>query len=151
MWNAFHASGTAIPVLHQIANISALLWPLHSYEMWSTNELLRRGHGEDWFRMHLYFNLWDKAFFDDDELETQRSECISLVSKLSKELNGDNRLIKLDFILRDLKSDSDVLTAEEKPPCKGVKANVRKRRRLIKDASYLWFKQARSSALPYHN
>ncbi|KAI8083554.1 hypothetical protein BDF21DRAFT_461760 [Thamnidium elegans] len=65
-----------------------------------------------------------KHFFDDDELETKRSECISQVTKGLKEIHGDTSLQRLDFILRDLNTDNDVMTAEEKPTLKGVKSHV---------------------------
>lgn len=45
-------------------------------EIWDSKALTIKGHGEDWFRMHLYSNVWDKAFFDDDEFETKRLECL---------------------------------------------------------------------------
>ncbi|ORE01592.1 hypothetical protein BCV72DRAFT_320912 [Rhizopus microsporus var. microsporus] len=95
-------------------------------EIWNSKALTKKGHGEDWFRMHLYSNVWDKAFFDDDEFETKRSECLSQVMKVLKEIDGDTRLQRLDFILRDLNTDNDVMTAEEKPTLKGVKADIKK-------------------------
>lgn len=118
-----------------------------SLEIWSTNSLLDKGHGEDWFRMHVYSNVWDKAFFDDDQFETKRSECVSQVMKVLKETNKDVKLQKLDFILRDLNTDNDVVTVEEKPSLKGVKADIRKGELLKKNALYLWSKQVKSDVL----
>ncbi|KAG1049740.1 hypothetical protein G6F43_007952 [Rhizopus delemar] len=88
-------------------------------------KLLTTWTREDWFRMHLYSNVWDKAFFDDDEFETKRSECLSQVMKVLKEIDGNTRLQRLDFILRDLNTNNDVMTAEEKPTLKGVKAVIK--------------------------
>ncbi|KAG0772639.1 hypothetical protein G6F22_015568 [Rhizopus arrhizus] len=96
--------------------------------------------------MHVYSNVWDKAFFDDDEFETKRSECLSQVMKVLKEIDGDTRLQKLDFILRDLNTDNDVITAEEKPTLKGVKADIKKGG-LLKNTLYLWSKQVKSHVL----
>ena len=116
-------------------------------EIWNSKALTKKGHGEDWFRMHVYSNVWDKAFFDDDEFETKRSECLSQVMKVLKEIDGDTRLQKLDFILRDLNTDNDVITAEEKPTLKGVKADIKKGGLLKKNALYLWSKQVKSHVL----
>lgn len=109
--------------------------------------MIKKGHGEDWFKMHVYPNVWDKAFCDDDEFETKRSECLSQVMKVLKEIDGDIRLQRLDFILRDLNKDNDVITAEEKPTLKGVKADVRKGELLKKNTLYLWSKQVNSPVL----
>ncbi|KAI7904274.1 uncharacterized protein BX663DRAFT_530378 [Cokeromyces recurvatus] len=116
-------------------------------ELWNSKALTKKGHGEDWFRMHVYSNVWDKAFFDDDEFETKRSECLSQVMKLLKENNGDTKLQKLDFILRDLNTNNDVITAEEKPTLKGMKADVKKGGLLKKNTLYLWSKQVKSHVL----
>ncbi|KAG1584197.1 hypothetical protein G6F48_008045 [Rhizopus delemar] len=116
-------------------------------EIWNSKALTKKGHGEDWFRMHLYSNVWDKAFFDDDEFETKRSECFSQVMKVLKEIDGDTRLQRLDFILRDLNTDNDVMTAEEKPTLKGVKADIKKGEQLKKNTLYLWSKQVKSNVL----
>lgn len=120
-------------------------------EIWNSKALTKKGHGEDWFRMHVYSNVysnvWDKAFFDDDEFETKRSECLSQVMKVLKEIDGDARLQKLDFILRDLNTDNDVITAEEKPTLKGVKTDVKKGGLLKKNTLYLWSKQVKSHVL----
>lgn len=35
-----------------------------SVELWSTKALLNKAHGEDWYRMHIYSSVWDKAFLD---------------------------------------------------------------------------------------
>jgi len=64
-------------------------------ELWSTNPLLEKDHGEDWYRMHFYSNVWDKAFMDNEDLESKRSECVSQVTKILKETNND-------FILPDI-------------------------------------------------
>lgn len=116
-------------------------------ELWSTNSLLKRDHGEDWYRMHLYSNVWDKAFMDDEEFETKRSECVSQVTKTLKETDKETKLQKLDFILRDLNTDHDVVTVEEKPSLKGVKADIKKGGLLKKHALYLWSKQVKSDLL----
>ncbi|KAG1131531.1 hypothetical protein G6F37_013445 [Rhizopus arrhizus] len=116
-------------------------------EIWNSKALTKKGHGEDWFRMHVYSNVWDKAFFDDDEFETKRSECLSQVMKVLKEIDGDTRLQKLDFILRDLNTDNDVITAEEKPTLKGVKADIKKGGLLKKNTLYLWSKQVKNHVL----
>ncbi|KAI8981639.1 hypothetical protein BDF20DRAFT_834336 [Mycotypha africana] len=118
-----------------------------SVQLWSTKALLNRTHGEDWFRLHVYSNVWDKAFLDDEELETKRSECVSQVTKILKEAKKDVKLQRLDFILRDMNNDTDVLTVEEKPSVKGVKADIRKGNMLKKHALYLWSKQVDSSVL----
>lgn len=97
--------------------------------------------------MHLYSNVWDKAFFDDDEFETKRSECISQVMMVLKEIDGDTRLQRLDFILRDLNTNNDVMTVEEKPTLKGVKADIKKGEQLKKNTLYLCSKQVKSHVL----
>lgn len=86
-----------------------------SLEIWSTKSLLNKGHGEYWYRMHIYSNVWDKAFFDNVQFETKRSECASQVTKALKETNKNVKLQKLDSILRDLNTNNDVVAAEEKP------------------------------------
>ncbi|GAA5816024.1 hypothetical protein MFLAVUS_009546 [Mucor flavus] len=118
-----------------------------SVELWSTKALLNKTHGEDWYRLHVYSNVWDKAFLDDEELETKRSECVSQVTKILKEAKKDVKLQRSDFILRDMNNDTDVLTVEEKPSVKGVKADIRKGNMLKKHALYLWSKQVDSSVL----
>ncbi|KAI7896140.1 uncharacterized protein EV154DRAFT_547796 [Mucor mucedo] len=234
-----------------------------SLELWSTKSLLNKTHGEDWYRMHVYSNVWDKAFLDDEpgfadvlqcystqtkayvnhfnawfplgiwgknetqcwlmfrcqvdtpygnsyrnsvdisgapsfvyftsiiagmkdacttfflvtiatissifetlscpceknmirnastvvilgEFETKRSECVSQVTKVLKEAKKDIKLQRLDFILRDMNNDTDILTVEEKPSLKGVKADIKKGNMLKRHALYLWSKQVDSSAL----
>ncbi|KAL9550830.1 hypothetical protein PS6_005344 [Mucor atramentarius] len=118
-----------------------------SVELWSTKALLNKTHGEDWYRLHVYSNVWDKAFLDDEELETKRSECVSQVTKILKEAKKDVKLQRLGFILRGMNNDTDVLTVEEKPSVKGVKADIRKGNMLKKHALYLWSKQVDSSVL----
>lgn len=118
-----------------------------SFEIWSTNSLLNKKHGEDWYRMHVYSNVWDKAFLDDNEFETKRSECVSQVMKVLKETEKDIKLQRLDFILRDLNTDNDIVTVEEKPSLKGVKADIKKGHSLKKHALYLWSKQVKSDVL----
>ncbi|KAL9538551.1 hypothetical protein MBANPS3_010841 [Mucor bainieri] len=93
---------------------------------------------------YIYSNIWDKALMDNEEFETKRSECVSQVTRALKEKNKDIKLQKLDFILRDLNNDADVVTVEEKPILKGVKADVKKGGLLKKHALYLWSKQVRS-------
>ncbi|KAI7896190.1 uncharacterized protein EV154DRAFT_541627 [Mucor mucedo] len=102
-----------------------------SVELWSTKALLNKTH-EDWYRLHL---------------ETKRSECVSQVTKILKEAEKDVKLQRLDFILCDMNSDTDVLTVEEKPSVNGVKADIRKGDMLKKHALYLWSKQVGSSVL----
>ncbi|CEP12952.1 hypothetical protein [Parasitella parasitica] len=118
-----------------------------SVELWSTKALLNKTHGEDWYRLHVYSNVWDKAFLDDEELETKRSECVSQVTKILKEAKKDVKLQRLDFILRDMNNDTDVLTVEEKTSVKGVKVDITKGNMLKKHALYLWSKQVDSSVL----
>ncbi|CEP17553.1 hypothetical protein [Parasitella parasitica] len=118
-----------------------------SFEIWSTNSLLNKKHGEDWYRMHVYSNLLDKVFLDDNEFETKRSECVSQVMKVLKETEKDVKLQKLDFILRDLNTDNDIVTVEEKPSLKGVKADIKKGQSLKKHALYLWSKKVGSDVL----
>ncbi|KAG2206146.1 hypothetical protein INT47_003795 [Mucor saturninus] len=118
-----------------------------SVELWSTKALLSKTHGEDWYWLHVYLNIWDKAFLDDEELETKRSECVSQVTKILKEAEKDVKLQRLDFILRNMNNDTDVLTVEEKPSVKGVKADIKKGDILKKHALYLWSKQVGSSVL----
>lgn len=77
--------------------------------------------------MHIYSNVWDKAFLDDAEFETKRSECVSQVTKVLKETKKDVKLKKIDFILRGLNANNDVVTVEEKPSLKGAKADVKKK------------------------
>lgn len=72
-----------------------------SFGIWSTNSLINKSHGEDWYRMHVYLNVWDKPFFDDDEFKTKHFECVSQVMKVLKETEKDIKLQKLDFILPD--------------------------------------------------
>ncbi|KAG2199584.1 hypothetical protein INT47_012184 [Mucor saturninus] len=118
-----------------------------SLELWSSNAMLNKGHREDWYRMHLYAHVWDKAFFDDVEFETKRSKCVSQATKVLKETDKDVKLKRLDFILRDLNNNNDVITVEEKPSSKGVKADIRKGDLLKKNSLYLWSKQVNSDTL----
>ncbi|KAI8890958.1 hypothetical protein K501DRAFT_265461 [Backusella circina FSU 941] len=117
------------------------------FEIWSTKPLLNKNHGEDWYRIHVYSNVWDKAFLDDNEFETKRSDCVSQVIKVLKETKKDIKLQKLDYILRDLNTDDDIVTVKEKPLLKGVKSDIKKRELLKKHALYLWSKQVKSDVL----
>lgn len=53
-----------------------------SVQLWSTKALHNKNHGEDWYRLHVYSNIRDKAFLDDEKLKTKRSECASQVTKI---------------------------------------------------------------------
>lgn len=90
--------------------------------LWESSQLLKRDHNEDWYRLHLYSNVFDKAFMNDTEFESKRSECYSNITKLFE----DEQNQRVDFIFRNLNDKSDYTTAEEKPGRKGVKKDMKK-------------------------
>ncbi|KAG2199585.1 hypothetical protein INT47_012185 [Mucor saturninus] len=89
-----------------------------SLELWSSNALLNKGRGED-----------------------------CQVVEALKETDKNVKLKTLDFILRDLNNNNDVIRVEEKPSSKGVKADIRKDDLLKKNSLYLWSKQVNSNIL----
>lgn len=93
-----------------------------SQALWESNQLLKSSHGEDWYRLHVYSNVFDKAFMNDTEFESKRSECYSNITKLFE--NEQNQ--RVDFIFRNLNDESDYISAEEKPGRKGVTKDLRK-------------------------
>lgn len=89
-------------------------------EIWKTNLLKSKDHDEDWYRLHLYVFVWDKA---DNRFETKRSECFSKTTQALQKVGYDIKNQRFDFILRDLNSETDIITTEEKPPNNGVKSD----------------------------
>lgn len=79
--------------------------------------MLDKCHSEEWYLLHGYSNVFYKIFANDEEFETKRSECYSNITTLFPN-EPDQRL---DFILRNLNDESDVITSEEKPGRKGSK------------------------------
>lgn len=106
-----------------------------------------KDHGEDWYRIHVYGGVFDKVFMNDDEFESKRSECYSRTTSVLKETDNDIQNQKIDFILRDINSDSDIVTVEEIPGRKGVKADVKKGFLFQKLSLKLWEKKINSSLL----
>lgn len=119
-----------------------------SFGIWSTNSLINKSHGEDWYRMYVYLNVWDNAFVDDDEFKTKHFVCVSQVMKLLKETEKDIKLQKLDFILRNLNTDNDSVTVEEKSSLKGVKAYIKKKR-IIEEEYVVSLVKASKKRCPY--
>jgi hypothetical protein len=118
-----------------------------AHEIWPTGLLKKKGHGEDWYRLHVYSNIWDKAFVLDGDFETKRSECISQITSALQEIDGTTNLQKVDFILSDLNTENDFLSVEEKPSRKGVKADLKKGSTLQKQTLQLWPKKIKSIPL----
>ncbi|KAI9255897.1 hypothetical protein EDC94DRAFT_617119 [Helicostylum pulchrum] len=48
-------------------------------------DLKLKGQGEDWYRIHPYGSIWDRAFSSDDNYETKRSECSSKITTMLKQ------------------------------------------------------------------
>ncbi|KAI9349399.1 hypothetical protein BD770DRAFT_436717 [Pilaira anomala] len=132
-------------------------WPPHcSYiksalvlgsQLWEGKSLSNKRHGEDWYRAHIYANIWDEVFLNDEKLETNRSKCISQMMKTLKKTENDIKQQRLDFILRDLNSDNNAVTDEEKRSVAGVKAYVVKDGLLKKHVLSLWAEQVNSNVL----
>lgn len=96
-------------------------------------QLFTNIHNEDWYRLHIYSNVFDEAFLHDKKFESKRSECYSNITKaFAFEQNQ-----RVDFILRNLNDEKDLLTVEEKPTRKGVKSDMAKgkilQRLMLKD------------------
>ncbi|CAO3668324.1 unnamed protein product [Umbelopsis ramanniana] len=111
--------------------------------LFETNQLQKKHHGEDWYRLHLYSFIFDKAFKSDTEFDIKRSECLSNVTKLFNDVPGQ----KLDFILRDVNDDNDFLSTEEKPSLKGVKGDLAKAKSLQKMMLREWRRRIGSDLL----
>ncbi|EPB84642.1 hypothetical protein HMPREF1544_08585 [Mucor circinelloides 1006PhL] len=96
-------------------------------------QLFTNIHNEGWYRLHIYSNVFDEAFLHDKKFESKRSECYSNITKaFAFEQNQ-----RVDFILRNLNDEKDLLTVEEKPTRKGVKSDMAKgkilQRLMLKD------------------
>jgi hypothetical protein len=108
-----------------------------------TDQLLKGHHGEDCYRMHLYFFVVDKAFMNYSEFKAKRSECLSSITKLFDDLPNQ----RIDFILRNLNDENDYLSAEEKPTVKGVKGDLEKAKSLQKLMLTDWSRRIGSEKL----
>jgi hypothetical protein len=111
--------------------------------LWESKQLLKRGHNEDWYRLHVYSYIFDKAFINDEEFETKRSEYYSNITKFFPN-EPDQRI---DFILRNLNDDSDLISTEEKPGRKGVKSDLEKGKAMQKMMLKKWLKEIGSIKL----
>ncbi|KAG1471538.1 hypothetical protein G6F56_002068 [Rhizopus delemar] len=111
--------------------------------LWESKQLLKGSHNEDWYRLHVYSYIFDKAFINDEEFETKRSECYSNITKFFPN-EPDQRI---DFILRNINDDSDLISTEEKPGRKGVKSDLEKGKAIQKMMLKKWLKEIGSIKL----
>ncbi|CAO3647902.1 unnamed protein product [Mucor hiemalis] len=98
---------------------------LHKYD------LLKRDHGECWYRVNVYSEAFDLLFLSSNLFESKRAECKSVIIKTLKELKQlptEQKNCRLDFILESNFNDRffEQLFCDDKPKEKESETDIEK-------------------------
>ncbi|KAI7866705.1 hypothetical protein BDF14DRAFT_1809082 [Spinellus fusiger] len=119
-------------------------------DLWESDRLRTARNNESWFRSNVYAGVWDRLFLPNDQFYSKRAECHSAVFRELKSLGHDVKNMKVDFILRDINSNQDFITTEEKPTNTGAAEDVIKSKALQQETLALWRDQIGCDKLAKH-